>query len=93
MSAMGALMFFSITNQMSFLFIEFNFCPRKQRKSNCENNSLWLLRLDTRIEISQSTKLIQVQVITFKSRLDVMQNNMHTICPNNGKTIFQITRT
>ena len=27
-----------ITNQMSFLFIEFNFCPREQRKSNCENH-------------------------------------------------------
>ena len=27
-----------ITNQMSFLLIEFNFCPREQRKSNCENN-------------------------------------------------------
>ena len=23
---------------MSFLFIEFNFCPREQRKSNCENH-------------------------------------------------------
>ena len=23
---------------MSFLLIEFNFCPREQRKSNCENN-------------------------------------------------------
>ena len=27
-----------MTNQMSFLFIEFNFCPREQRKSNCENH-------------------------------------------------------
>ena len=47
MSAMGALMFFSITNQMSFLFIEFNFCPREQRKSNCEKHFHMFMLLST----------------------------------------------
>ena len=33
-----------ITNQMTFLFIEFDFSPKKQRKSNCENHSLLVRR-------------------------------------------------
>ena len=36
-----------ITNQMSFLFIEFNFCPREQRKSNCENHFHMFMLLST----------------------------------------------
>ena len=32
---------------MSFLFIEFNFCPREQRKSNCENHFHMFMLLST----------------------------------------------
>ena len=44
-------------NQMSFLFIEFNFCPKNKESQIVKITPSWLSRVDTRIEISRSWSL------------------------------------
>ena len=49
-----------ITNQMSFLFIEFNFCPEKQESQIVKITPSLLSRVVTRIEISRSRSFFNV---------------------------------
>ena len=55
-----------ITNQMSFLFIEFNFCPREQRKSNCENHfHMFMLLSAEKLRNSYYYQIIQKKFFNF----------------------------
>ena len=66
-----------ITNQMSFLFVEFNFCPEKQESQIVKITPSWLSRVDMRIEISRSVFFRNKIYIDVIKSLDIIITPVH----------------
>ena len=59
---------------MSFLFVEFNFCPEKQESQIVKITPSWLSRVDTRIELSRSLFLKKT-----KTSFSVLQTGLSAV--------------
>ena len=62
---------------MSFLFIVFNFCPKKQESQIVKITASWLSRVDTRIEISRSVFFRNKIYIDVIKSLDIIITPVH----------------